>query len=441
MAAAFPSCSKNENDSLPGSREDKNSIYAKGDRPQEQSDLWIPKKAGELPVIYIEVKKSIRRDSYVPATYTIVDRDGKYSKPDSVIIKGQIRKRGNSTLTLSDSKFPMRVKFDEGYKLLGMDKNRDWNLMANYTDKTLMRNVFAWKLSRFLGMPWTPKYRHVEVFYNGKHRGLYTLTQTNEVAKHRADLNTPGADYSGKPEEYDYYFELDNTVGNSAQQTHFTTPIYKIPVTMKEPKVLTSEQRTYLTTRFRLFEEALKNRIGQEENGPHQYMDMHSFVSYYLINELSKNMDGNLCRSTFMALKSDGKFYFENLWDFDLAFGNADNFEVWNFPSGPYCFFINCYNWYKVLYYGDRAFREELLRQWELVYPALRDIIAEIQEEADDFAPARERNFETYDILPIYVWSNLYYGGTYQDYLEFMFDYTLKRADWLNMLLPYNFPD
>lgn len=438
-ALAWPACSPLDSDK-PSKRydDDPTGLYAKGDKPQEQSKLWIPRNPGDLPIIYIEVSRAIKRDSYVPATYTIVDRDGKYSDPDSVVIKGQIRKRGNSTLTLSDSKFPMRVKFDEAYKLLGMDKNKDWNLMANFTDKTLMRNAFAWKLSRFLGMPWTPKYRHVEVVLNNKYRGLYTLTQTNEVANHRAELNTPGDDYAGNPELYEYYFELDNTVGNSAQQTHFTTGTYRIPVTMKEPKALKTDQKAYVSSRLKLFETALKSHPGAEENGPLDYIDLHSFVSYYLINELSKNMDGNLCRSTFMALKSDGKLYFENLWDFDLAFGNADNFEVWDYPSGPYGFFINDYNWYKVLYYKNRAFREELLRQWDLVYPHLEEIIAEIQEETDDFAPARERNFQTYDILPIYVWSNLYYGGSYQDYLDFMFDYTRNRAKWLDGQFRYN---
>lgn len=413
-------------------------IYAKGDGPQEQSKLWLPKNPGELPIIYIECKEEMQRYSFVPATYTIVDRDGKYSTPDSVIISGQIRKRGNSTLLLSDSKYPLRIKFDSGYKLLGMDKNKDWNLMANFTDKTLLRNVFAWKLSRFLAMPWTPKYRHVEVYFNGEHHGLYTLTQTNEVANHRAELHTPEDGYNGHPEEYDYYFELDNTVGDSPTQTHFTTSLYKIPVTMKEPQVLNSAQKAYVKKQFSQFEDALKNKMLDPENGPHKYMDMHSFVAYYLINELSKNMDGNLCRSTFMSLRSDGKFYFQNLWDFDLAFGNADNFEVWNFPSGPQGFFINRYNWFKVLYDKDTAFRDELARQWALVYPNLEDIIAEVQEEADDFAPARERNFKTYDILPIYVWSNLYWGGSYQDYLDFMFNYTRERAEWLNNYFPYS---
>lgn len=406
-------------------------LYARGDQPQEQSDLWIPKTAGELPIIYIKADRSFTKETYSTATFTIVDRDCKYSQTDSVVLKGKVRKRGNSTLTLSGVKFPMRIKFDSGCKLLGMDKNKDWNLLANYTDKTLVRNAFAWKLSRFLGMPWTNKYRHVEVVLNNRYRGLYTLTQTNEVANHRAELNTPEEGSSGKPEDYDYYFELDNTEWDTPEHSHFVTTIFKIPVTMKEPEVLTAEQRAYLTGRLRVFEEALKKHPGSGENGPHQYMDMHSFVTYYLINELSKNMDGNLCRSTFMALK-DGKFYFENLWDFDLAFGNADNFEVWDYPSGPVGFFINDYNWYRVLYYKDREFREELLRQWDLVYPALEDIIADVQEETDDFAPARERNFEAFNILPIYVWSNLYYGGSYQDYLDFMFNYTRERAKWLD---------
>ena len=85
----------------------------------------------------------------------------------------KIRGRGNSTWDMP--KKPYKVKLESKASILGMPADKEWALLANYADKTLLRNVTAMEISRICGFKWTPRMVSVEVYMNGKYEGVYTF--------------------------------------------------------------------------------------------------------------------------------------------------------------------------------------------------------------------------------------------------------------------------
>ncbi|MDR1525966.1 MAG: CotH kinase family protein, partial [Tannerella sp.] len=150
-----------------------------------------------LPVVIIEIenRKSIfSKEEYVNASMTI-----KYRGDTLHSNTMQIRGRGNATW-FNYPKKPFKIKLDEKADLLGMGAEKDWVLLANYGDKTLMRTAFALKLSERMNFPWTPGCRFVEVFLNGNFIGNYNLTEHIEQGKNR--INVPERGYIIERDDY-----------------------------------------------------------------------------------------------------------------------------------------------------------------------------------------------------------------------------------------------
>ena len=140
-------------------------------------------------VVFITTENEAKiasKEEYVKGTIVFADSRRKYSDTKILECPMQIRGRGNTTWKFE--KKPYKIKLDEKAKVFGMDKNRDWVLLANYCDKTLLRNVIAMDISRELGFSWTPDMIPVEVYLNGRYEGVYCICQHKEVAKHRIDI-------------------------------------------------------------------------------------------------------------------------------------------------------------------------------------------------------------------------------------------------------------
>ena len=105
--------------------------------------------------------------------------------------RGQIRGRGNSTWEWYPKK-PYRIKLDEPSPMLGMAKNRDWVLLADYRDVTHMMNNVGFTLAHVLGLPYTNHSRYAKVTLNGKKLGLYMVTEQVEQGANRVNIDKDG---------------------------------------------------------------------------------------------------------------------------------------------------------------------------------------------------------------------------------------------------------
>ena len=163
----------------------------------------------QIPTVHITTEggKAIdSKEDYVKASFRFEDPSRFYTDEESLEVTGQIKGRGNTTWGMP--KKPYRIKLDEKTDLFGSPGDKDWILLANYSDKTLLRNIMAMEISRVCGMSWTPRMLSVEVYLNGKYIGVYTFCDHKEVAKDRVNIEVA----SETELEGGYYLELEEAM-------------------------------------------------------------------------------------------------------------------------------------------------------------------------------------------------------------------------------------
>lgn len=380
-----------------------------------------PKKY-TMPVVKITFDgTTVHKDSYSSGTITIDDPDKFYSDVAHLEIKMQIKGRGNSTWDMP--KKPYRIKMDSKSEVLGMPASKNWAFLANYADKSLMRNNTAMEISRILEFPWTPRSRDVELYLNGRYQGVYSIFEHKETGKNKVDIA-----------DDEYYLELDETLG---EPCWFWTG-KGVPIVFKNPEEPSSQQIEDLKKYMQDFESALfGSAFGDPDKGYAAYIDVDSFVDNYIIEELAKDIDGNLRRSSFLTLRGDSKLTFYHVWDFDLSFGNADYFP--NGENGPTGWWIKNRGtnsqlnsgWYWRLF-QDKNFVAKVKRRWNEVYPQLEKVPNFIDMSVTEMGDAPSRNFQIWNILGIYVWPNVKVTGSYQKEVQYLKEFYNERLEWMN---------
>lgn len=403
----------------------------------------------QLPVIRINTKNSapiLDKKNYIPCTVRIEDPDKVYWDKEvfEVEISGNkrgIRGRGNTTWDMP--KKPYKIKFDNDVDIFGLGADDEWVILANYADKTLLRNVVAMKLSEIVGMPWTPAMLPVEVYLNNEYLGCYTFSEHKKVSEHRVDLDIAGEnDNSGDAVTGDYYMEIEQ---NQDETTCFYTTVCEIPMMFSDPEVPTSAQLQYIQNYFYEAETALKStNFTDPVNGWQKYIDIETFAKAYIVNELTKNIDGNMRKSSFITKEKGKKLEMYHLWDYDLALGNCnyldDEFGATDGPEGWYIkdYSWNRYsprrqhcNWFTILT-DDPAFCAKVKEIWNSHYQELSSIPDFIDTKAKIMDQAQKRNFQKWNILYTGVWPNVFESGSYAQHVNYLKDYYKTRFNWLN---------
>ena len=141
-------------------------------------------------VIETEYRQAINnRETEIPAKLQIWGEN----ETESEIMDLTIRGGGNTSWTDVPKK-SYKIEFEKKQSVLGMPKDKDWALIANYYDKSLMRNFISYRLSAALGAYYAPRCEFAELYLNGKYLGVYLLTETIKIGKNR--VNIPNDDYS-----------------------------------------------------------------------------------------------------------------------------------------------------------------------------------------------------------------------------------------------------
>lgn len=407
------------------------------------------KPAPQVPIVRITTQNGAQildKKNYIKGTVVIEDPAGMYWDTPRVELqmtkdKHGIRGRGNTTWDMP--KKPYKLKFDEKVSIFGLGEDKEWVLLANYADKTLLRNVVAMKLSEIVGMPWTPAMLPVEVYLNGEYIGCYTFSEHKKVSEHRVNLNiVDESANSGVEITGDYYMEIEQ---NQDETTCFYTEVCGIPMMFSDPEVPTDAQLQYVKGYFKEAETALRSSNFKDPvTGWQKYIDIETFAKAYLVNELVKNIDGNMRKSSFITKKQNDKFQMYHLWDYDLALGNCNYLDdEFGATDGPEGWFIKDYTWARYSPVGkhhqwftiltkDPAFCSKVKHIWNENYAQLSNIPNFIDEMATFITYAQKRNFEKWDILDTYVWPNVFASGSYKEHVEYLKDYYTTRFNWLN---------
>lgn len=371
-----------------------------------------------------------------------------------------IELRGNSSLGFPKKSYGFEIwditQNDSDAVLLDLPPESDFVLHSSYSDKTLMRNALSYGLFAEMGH-YSPRCRYVEVVLNGEYQGIYVLMEKIKRDENRLDIaRLQPEDISGDELTGGYIWKIDWTQGSFTGGWESTLPSCPsgngnpVNYLYDEPSgdELMPEQSAYIQAYVSAFENSLATEDPADTLlGYRHFIDTRSFVDALILEELARNVDGYWLSTFFYKDKDSrgGKIHYGPLWDFDLAWRNAD-YNGGNDPTGWR--FLDCGGGVTMpviyqLLFADTAFQNEVfcryteLRKGVLSTPAL---FARIDSMAQIMGTqAIARNFDYWPILGIYVWPNPQpIPSNYEGEILALKSWIALRLGWMDAFLPGN---
>ena len=366
-----------------------------------------------LPRIVIETEDfaGVRdRETEIPSHLQIFGEKA----PESEVYELTVRGRGNSSFKIP--KYGMKLEFTDKVSLLGMPKNRDWALVANFGDKTHLRNYMMTRLSEWLGAKYTPRMQFVEVYLNRNYMGLYLLSETIKVGKNRVNID-----------ENDTTFLLEKEDSKKFDPPYVLTDnLYYYHI--KSPKNPSPETEKLLKNHLNAFENFMEDYYLHRANEIKNWLDVDDFLLFYWVQEYSKNEDGNYARSVFMTWKKGEPIHFGPLWDFDLAFGNASREQNQN----PEDWYIRKY---RLNYYimQNSVVKEAALDYWNNHRKTFKALIDSIPVYRAIIEKAIDNEYRRWPVIGnTENWALKDPYDSYDEAVEVMTEWMKKRYQWID---------
>ena len=287
--------------------------------------------------------------------------------------KGRMRGRGNYTWKYYEKK-PYKIKLDTKESLLGLDSSREWILLAEYNDLSLVRTAYLFELSRLAGLP-TPGYRYVELYLNGDYLGVYVLAET--VRHSVGAINQDGFII-----EDDTFWEEEAVWFKSALGHHYT---------FKYPEEVSESDKRFISR----FVDDVENGL---QDGDTSLLDLESFAGWYIVNEVLGNGDPN---KFFVLPSREGKLEMGPAWDAESILGmqNRKPQDPVPSPGSQRTGFCLCsLESYFPLLLKNAAFIGTLSREWEALKPQLPAFQERMHSIAADLKDARDANFKRWPL-------------------------------------------
>lgn len=412
----------------------------------------------DLPIIHITTSAPIEDAEKVNGRMTIINRSssGLNSSLDTTYVLNEkigIEFRGSSSQTFPKKGYGLEVRNEEGedkdVSIFTWPEESDYVLFASYNEKSFLHNVLTMILANQMGM-YAPRTRYVELVINGSYEGLYVLMEKIKRDKGRLDIakldpdENTGDDLTGG-----YILKIDKFTGSvdyvfqSKYKSYRGKNIYYQLDTPKEPS---QEQKQYIKTYVDAFEDRFYTSFYTDPVlGYRPMMDVPSFVKYFIISEVARNMDAYRI-SSFMYKDKDSKdprLKMGPIWDFDIAYGNADYCEgnrsdLWAYKFNDICpndEFQVPYWWEKLVLdpYFIREVRQEysLQRSEGVLSPGF--LHASIDSLAQEISVAQAHNFQKWPILGTYVWPQPNpIANSWQQEVNELRSWLDRRLKWLD---------
>jgi len=424
--------------------------------PSEFSD-------SNLPIVIINTNgQTIVDDPKITATMGIINNGvgnrnaitDDYTDYNGLI---GIEVRGQSSQMFPKKSYGFETRDQSGadikVPLMGMPAESDWVLYAPFTDKTMVRNALTFELCREMGNYCT-RTQYCELFLNGVYEGIYILMEKIKRDEFRVNINklkpdeTSGDDLTGgyivKVDKLDWNYQNGYDGWLSAPEPSYPeakdiTFQYYYP----KPEDLVPAQRNYIKNFVTETEAVLISEDFTDKNtGYNKYLNVGSFVDALIINEISKEVDKYRFSTYFYKQRDSdgGEFFAGPAWDFNLGYGNVD---YWNFglsADGWVYEDVQPGEW-SVMYWWKRlvedpyfaslvATRWHDLRQNVLSNENQLGIIDSLVTIIDE---AKERNFDRWPILGVYIWPNYdWEGNDYSDELDYLRNWLTARLAWMD---------
>ncbi|MDO4479008.1 MAG: CotH kinase family protein [Lachnospiraceae bacterium] len=308
-----------------------------------------------LPIFDIRLADGVTLDhlnqsdkcyGYGATTVSIVDEADETACQDfsDVEIKG----RGN--WSWRQPKKPYQLKFNKKVSLYGLPKSKKYVLLANYCDPTLMRNAVTFDLAATLGLS-PSAYRFIDLYINGEYLGNYMLCQKVEAGSNSLDLQDENgviAEISNHlkkcqahPEENDVYGEMSYVPLRYTGEP-CTARTVSLKDAVSKDEVIVNQAFGDLVERISWLEEAADQGNWEAIASA---IDVESFAGYYLMSELTGNIDAQRSSCYIYRDGYDDVLHAGPMWDLEIAYGNyfdkptpynlTDYALIYNDPMGP----------------------------------------------------------------------------------------------------------
>ena len=394
-----------------------------------KAEFFNPNEFTGLPILYVNTSGVAidSKEDYVEGVSSIV---GGTNYPSFQDLEMKIKGRGNSTWWQGGiwGKKPYQIKFGDKTEVLNMPKDKKWVLLAELSDKSLIRNKIAREIANISRFDYVPQAEYSEVFINEQHVGTYLIGQKVEESKNRVNIGDTGylieidTDANGRIETDDVYFR------SSQWSSRYEDGVFNI----KEPSLeYDSEEFNLIKDHVNDFEEALfGNNFKDPDLGYRSFIDLPSFIDWFLVNEISKNQDARSYSSIYFNYTPGEKIKMGPVWDFDLAFGNVDYSNAEN-PEG---FWIKENLWFKRMF-EDPYFSDLVNTRFNYYENNLSSILSKVDEFENYLSKSQKKNFEIWDILSKDVWPIPVKYDTHREYVEYLKNWIDTRMLWLKAWL------
>lgn len=403
-------------------------IRAVNSKNQESKEHSVKSRKLNLPVVSVNLGlseenfDSFKKKEKISASLSVFSKDNPLTDAP-LTIKG----RGNSSWTNAPKK-SYTLKFDDEPNFLGLGEHKSFALIANYFDKTLLRNVSAYSLAKnvFTKMSWAPSAKTVHLFIDGVYQGLYSAVESVKIAENRVKIPKISAlvditDF----DKHGFILEV-----NERQDEDFNFYSNKgVPFSLKEPdgKDLNKDICNKIEEKTKLVEEKLYQ-------GDFSDIDLYSFADWWIVEELAKNTDSQFYSSCYMYFDpADKKFHMGPVWDFDLGFGNngvdvkTEGFQADEAQNGA--------NWILELRKSEE-FKNIVKERWNTCKPLIESYFSgEYEENLSNIKKDVDVNFIRWPILGKSVWkapNDCEERKDYDSEVEYFKTWKDNRINWLS---------
>ena len=401
-----------------------------------QAEFFNPLSFTGLPILYVDTEGSEinSKENYIEGSVSII---GTSNFPGLSSSEMKIKGRGNSTWWQGgigrpdNMKKPFQIKFGDKTEVLNMPKDKKWVLLAEISDISLIRNKIAREIANLGSFDYVPQAEYTELFINDKHAGTYLIGQKVEESKNRVNIGDDGylveidTDAHGRIEEDDVYFR------SNVWSSHYEDGVFNI----KEPSLdFDSEKFNLIKDHINTFEGALfGDNFKDPDLGYRSFIDLPSFIDWFLVNEISKNQDAASFSSIYFNYIPGGEIKMGPVWDFDLAFGNVNYSNAEN-PEG---FWIKDNLWYKRMF-EDPYFKQMVQERFDYYNDNLNSILSKISGIETYLSKSQKKNFELYPSLldpSSEVWPVPARFDNHHAYVEYLKTWLDARMMWLKTWL------
>lgn len=357
-------------------------------------------------------------------------------------VAGTIKMRGNTSKLMRKKSY--NIKFQEKTSIFGMEEGKKWNLLATAYERTMLRTPLGFTYAQMLGLEYTSQFYVTELWLNDVYKGVYIAIEPVQEGKKRVDLDLSEGD-----------FLLECNIMRDDEGITYIETAEGMRFEVNEPEELTADQIETIVDRMNEAEAAMVTR---DHTIYEQYIDVDSFVNYYIFEEFTKNVD--FARLSTRYYYKDGKLYAGPAWDMDLTMGNVSTthwetiYKQYNNASGygdgsadsTHGFWANDKNWYRWLC-QDEYFMDLVIKRWKEMLPYTINLAtanelgpSRIDYFMEEYGPAFENNclskeeggagWVLYEQFTLMEYEKVL--ETHGEHVDLLRDWLVARVAWLD---------